>query len=265
MLLRYPIFRYGVYAIFVFLLAPLMIVAFASVNSAGVLSFPPEGFSLKWYGEILDDGRWLSSTVTSLEVALLSTLGSVSLGFLSALSVTWWGKWRGSGGYSFIMILPLIFPFTATGVALVLIFRQWHLLGSFTGFVIAHTVVTLPYAFKAILVSMEEFDRSHFEAGLLLGASPWRSFQKVVIPLLMPGLSAAAIFSLLISFDEATVSLLLVGPFISTLPVELYGQATESASPVVAAVATAQMVAVALVVLLARKFWGLKMFTQNIG
>lgn len=264
MLLRYSIFRYSVYAIFVFLLAPLAIVAFASVNSAGVLSFPPEGFTLRWYTAILEDDRWLNSTITSLEVAFLSTIGSVTLAFLSALSVTWWGRWRGSGAYSLVMILPLIFPFTATGVALVLMFRQWHLLGSFTGFVIAHTVVTIPYAFRAILVSLEEFDRSHFEASQMLGASPWRSFQTVVIPLLRPGLFAAAIFSLLISFDEATVSLLLVGPFISTLPVELYGQATESATPVVAAVATAQMVAVAVVVLVAKRFWGLKMFTQNV-
>lgn len=265
MLLRYPVFRWFVYAIFAFLLAPLVIVLFASVNSAGVLSFPPEGFTFTWYRAILDDERWVRSAMTSLQIAFLATLWSVAMACLSALSVTWWGRWRGSGGYSLMMILPLIFPFTATGVALVMIFRDWHLLGSFEGFVIAHTVVTLPYAFKSVLVSLEEVDRSRYEAGMLLGATPLRAFRTTVVPQLTPGLSAAAIFSLLISFDEATVSLLLVGPFISTLPVELYGQATESPSPVVAAVATVQMVAVAAVVLLAKRFWGLKLFTQNVG
>lgn len=265
MLLRYGSFRWVVYLLFAFLLAPLVIVVISSVNSAAVLSFPPEGLSLNWFGAILEDDRWLKSTITSLEVAILATLGSVALAFLSALSVTWWGKWRGSGAYSLVMILPLIFPFTATGVALVLIFRDWGLLGSFVGFVLAHTVVTLPYAFRAILVSLEEFDRSYFEASQLLGANTWNSFRRVVVPLIGPGVVSAAIFSALISFDEATVSLLLVGPFISTLPVELYGQATQSPSPVVAAVATAQMAGVLIVAMLAKKFFGMKAFTQNVG
>lgn len=254
--------RIAVWGLFGFMIAPLIIVALASVNSAKSLAFPPKGFSLEWYAAILDDGRWLKSTITSLELAASATVISVLLAFAGAMSVTWWHQWRGSNGYQFLLTLPLIVPFTATGVALLLAFRQFSLLGTFTGFLLAHIVITLPFAFRAILMSMQGFDRNYFEAGMTLGANPWKSFVRIVVPLLTPGIAAGSVFAFLLSFDEATVSLLLVGPKITTLPVTIYGQASESASPVVAAVATLQILVVLFFVAIANRTFGVRMFTD---
>lgn len=254
--------RISVWFLFAFMLAPLVIVAAASFNSSKSLSFPPKGFSLEWYAAILDDGRWLSSGWVSVKLAASAMIISVLLAFAGALSVTWWHKWRGSNGYQFLLTLPLIVPFTATGVALLLAFRQFSLLGSFQGFLLAHIVITLPFAFRAVLISLEGFDRNYFEAGMTLGANPVQSFARVALPLLTPGIAAGSVFAFLLSFDEATVSLLLVGPKISTLPVTLYGQASESASPVVAAVATLQILVVLVFVGIASRTFGVRLFTD---
>lgn len=264
-LLKNKAFNVLLWFLFIFLIAPIAVVVVAAFNSGNMLTVRIEGVSLQWFAAILDDPRWVSAALTSVQVAVCAAIGSVLLAFTAALSITWWPKWRGAGSFAILMTLPLLFPFTATGVALILLFRDWAILGTFIAFALAHILVTIPYAFRAILVSLETFNWTYVEASRMSGAGPGTTFRAVVIPLIGPGLVTGALFSALISLEEATVSLLLVGPGISTLPVEIYSQATQSASPVVAAVATLQMIAVLVTVWLAKRMFGLDVFTRAGG
>jgi putative spermidine/putrescine transport system permease protein len=263
MLMRSRLFRLSVYLIFGFLVAPILFVVVASFSGSGVLAFPPQDLSLRWYRELWGDRRWIDAAWTSLQLAWWSTLFSLVLGIMGAFAVAWRRPWKGRGVLSAVLLLPLAFPFTATGVALMLTLRQWGLLGTFTGFFIVHALVTLPYTFRAVLGSIRGLNPTYYEAALMHGANEWRAFWKVTVPLLRPGVMAGFIFAFLLSFDETTISMLLVGPFITTLPVEMFNQVVESVNPVVAAVSSIQIFVVAVLLLVVDRLFGLKVFTET--
>lgn len=265
MLMQYRTFRWSVYALFVFLMAPILIVIVSSFNDSPLLAFPPEEWSLRWYRELAGSGRWLTAAWTSLQIAWWSTLTSLVIGMMAAFAVAWRRPWRGSALYANYVMLPLAFPFTATGVALLFTLRGYGMLGSFRGFLLAHILITLPYTFRAVLGTLRSLDPTFREAALMHGATPVRAFVRVVLPLLRPGIMAGFIFAFLLSFDEVAIGLLIIGPFISTLPVELFSQVIDAADPTVAAVSTIQIVVVGLLLIVAQRLFGLRVFTETHG
>lgn len=255
----------GIYSVVVlgFMVAPIVVVIGASFSENAYLSFPPGQLSTRWYSELVHDSSWLDAAKTSLLLATTSTLISLALGTASAFAVASRRAWRGSEAYSGIMLLPLIFPFTATGVAIVATLGTWHLIGTFRGFLIAHVLVTLPYSYRAMLVSIRRLKRSYFEAALMNGANEVQAFWRVVIPTLRPGIATAGIFSFLLSFDETTISMLLPGPHITTLPVKMFATVVDGSDPTVAAVATANIAIVTILLLGTQRLFGLRLFTEN--
>lgn len=255
--------RWYAILVLVFLMAPIAVVIGASFNSRGFLSFPPEGLSFRWYRELAGDASWWEAGKNSVLLALFSTMISLGLGTAAAFAVASRREWRGSQLYSGVMVLPLAFPFTATGVAVVGTLQTWSLVGSFKGFLVAHILVTLPFAYRAVLVSIQSLNRSYYEAALMHGATEVQAFWRVVMPLLRPGLVSGGVFAFLMSFDETTISMLLAGPFTTTLPVKMFSSVVDSADPIVAAVSTVQVVIVGIVLLVTQRLFGLKLFTEN--
>ncbi len=265
MFMHYWVFRWTVYALFVFLIAPIAVVVVASFNDSPLLIFPPENWSMRWYREMASSPRWLTAAWTSFQIALWSTVASLTLGTMAAIAVAWRKPWPGNAAYSNFVMLPLAFPFTATAVALLFTLRGYGMLGSFRGFFLAHVLITLPYTFRAVLGTLRSLDPTYGEAALMHGATPRRAFWRITIPLLRPGIAAGFIFAFLLSFDEVAVGLLIVGPFITTLPVEMFNQVVESADPTVAAVSTIQIVVVASLLIVSQRIFGLKVFTETHG
>lgn len=259
--MRSRAFRLLVYAVFAFLAAPIVIVVVSSFNKGGIITFPPDGWSVRWYRHLGDDPGWWRSVRTSVSLAWWSTLSSLGLGGAAAFAVARRRPWRGRGLYSGVLVLPLVFPFTATGVAIVGTLRTWKLVGEFKGLWLAHVLITLPYCFRAVLLSIRGLRPTYREAALMLGASEWKAFRKVVLPLLRPGIAAGFVFSFLLSFDETTISMLLAGPFLTTFPVKLYTQVTQSADPTIAVLATLQIAAVAVTLLVTERVFGFEVFT----
>lgn len=240
---------------------PLIAVIGASVSPRTVLSFPPTGFSLRWYIAFLSDGAWIRTFAISAGLATLVAVvtSAVSLGAALAL--------QGASGRlrtiaETAILSPLLFPHAALGIGFLGWLAILKLSGSIWGVMLAHLVLCVPFAYRPIAVALKEIDASLPEAALILGAEPRQAFTKVVLPMLRPGLSAALLFSFIISFDEVTVTMFLVGPDFTTLPVSIWSHIADTADPIVAAISTILIAITASLVILMDRLAGLKIFVD---
>ena len=224
----------------VFLALPIAIVIPSAFGEGGDLSFPPRGFSLKWFGAILERPELMAAAANSAAIALVATAVSLVVGTLMTL-----------------FMAPLVFPAIVLAAAIAMVLAPLGLIRTFQGLVLAHIVVVLPYVVRTVSATLAEVDRAWEEAALTLGASPWRGFRTITLPLLRPGLVAGATFSLIISFDEFTISLFLVGSGMMTLPIEMYNYAEFSLDPTLAAVSTLLILLTTLAVLAVERTVGL--------
>ena len=243
--------------------APILIVAAASFTPEGYLRFPPGAPSLRWYMEALGDPRWIRALGLSLWIAALTAVASTAIAFLTA----WCARCRLPAAITrwldLVVLSPLFFPHAALGVALVNLLAAFGLVATPTGLVLAHLVCALPFAYRPVAVAMQRVGPEMLEASAILGAGDGRTALKVLLPLCRPGLITALLFSFIVSLDEVTVTMFLTGPDVMTLPVEIYAYIQENASPVLAAVSTAMVVATLAIVLLLERLVGLQLFVEE--
>ncbi|MFG2446643.1 ABC transporter permease [Nocardia fluminea] len=221
----------------VLLVAPTLVVIPVAFTSTRTFQFPPPGFSTQWFEELFADPAWTDSLSLSLRVAGAVTLLATALGTLAALAlVRGSGRWR-TPANAFIMA-PMIVPGVILAIAIYYVFLRWQLSSTYLGFVLAHTVVAIPFVVVPVSTSLQGVDRGLERAAASLGASPLVTFVRITLPLIFPGMVTGALFAFLISFDEAIISLFLSGPFGRTLPVQLYQSAAFSLTPTIAAAST---------------------------
>ncbi|RVT99631.1 ABC transporter permease [Rhodovarius crocodyli] len=239
--------------------APLVIVIGSSFSPLAVLGFPPPGFSWRWYLEFLRTPEWLWAFGVSAGIALASAVLTTLVALGAALALQGApARWRGWAETA--ILAPLLFPHAALGIGLL----GWLILaglnGTATGILAAHLILCVPFAYRPIAVSLAQIDTSLAEAATILGADPRQAFRRVTLPLLRPGIAAAMLFSFIISFDEVTVTMFLVGPETTTLPVSIYARLNDSADPVVAAISSILILLTAGLVLLMDWLVGLRIF-----
>ena len=181
-------------AAYLFLLAPIAIVVVLSFSDSSSLAFPPSGFSLQWFRYLAGRDEFVIATIVSLQVAAIASAGAVVLGVLAALGLVR-GRWRGKGVIEGALMSPLILPGIITGIALLQYFTAIGLVRSFPRLVLAHLVICTPYAIRSVTACLHGIDPSLEEASRTLGANGWRTFRRVLLPLLRPGIVAAFIFS----------------------------------------------------------------------
>ncbi|WP_458094527.1 ABC transporter permease [Roseomonas sp. WA12] len=225
------------YAVTVFLLLPTLIIAPMSVGPERLLSFPPKGFSLRWYAAYFEDGEWIRATLFSAEAGVISAICATVVGTMLALALVR-GRLPGKGLIELLVIGPVIVPHIALAVAMFLVFEQLRLTGSLLGFAMAHTVLALPFVVFTVLAALYRFDAELERAALSCGAGAFRTFRHVTLPLIAPGLVSAALFAFIISFDEAVVSFFISDLDRKTLPRKMFEDIDFNISPTLAAVAT---------------------------
>lgn len=222
--------------VYAYLFAPIIVVVIASFNASGLTSFPPTGFTLAWYHELLRDGDLLRAVRTSLLVATTTAFLTIFFATLTALGlVRLPSRWRRLLQASFY--LPVVVPGIVTGIALVFWFKRIGVLLGFPSVLIAHVVHAFPYALAIVLSAFSGFDRRLEEASQDLGASPWRTFWRVTFPLVFPELVAGFLLAFTLSFDEFVLTFFVTGSGVITLPLEIYSRIRFLISPVVNAVA----------------------------
>ncbi len=232
----------------VFLHAPLLILIAFSFNSSRFTVW--EGFSLRGYAEAWNNPQLAEGLVNSLMIAAGSAVISTVIGTAAA-----YGMWRGKSPLlSGSLYLSLVTPEIVTGVSLLALF-QWafrflHLRLGLPTVIVAHVAFSIAYVVIVISARLRGYDRTLEEAAMDLGASEWRAFSRVTLPLLLPAVAAAALLALVVSFDDYVITSLVAGVDSETLPMVIYAMARRGVSPVVNAVSAMIVVVFGALILL---------------
>lgn len=230
-----------------FIIAPLGVVAASSVTETGYLTFPPQGFSLKWYPAILDNEQFVESFVTSVQLAVCTVVFSVVCGVLASYAISRYPG-RLTRFLEQLFLSPLMLPAVVFGIGFLFVLSASGWQGTLGGAVLAHTIVAAPFVVRSSLAGFRDMDPWLEEASRSLGAGPVRTFLTVVLPTVAGSVISGAIFAFVISFDEAVVTLFLVGPDFETLPVTIFTYMQYSNDPTVAAVSTVLIAVCAVLV-----------------
>ena len=242
-----------------FMLAPLFVVVVLSFTSGPYLSFPPPGFSLRWYAALAANAEVLRAAGTSLILAGIVTAVALMAGLPAALAVARGIAPRWVAG---ALSLPLLLPTLVIGLGLLMVLQPLGLLATWPGLALGHLAVVLPFVVRLMAGAFANLPAQLDEAAATLGARPLQVFLHVTLPLAAPGALAAATLSFLLSFDETVISLFLVGPRLTTLPVALFHYAETRVDPLLAALAVVLIGMALAIVLLVDRLVG---FTRTVG
>lgn len=245
---RIVLYIYGILVI-AFLYVPLLSVGFASVSKARYLSFPIKRYSTKWYGEALQSSTVRELLTTSLSVAVLVTIISVVIAFFGALAFARY-QWRYRTVFQKLILLPIFFPQTVLGLALLMWFNSLGIIPSWKTAVVAHLVWIAPIATLIVAIRAYSFDPALEEAARDMGAGTWTILREITLPLLMPGLVSAGLFAFLLSWGNFPLSLFTTGAD-STLPEWLYAKMVSGYSPLVPTLGVMSVVGSFLLILTA--------------
>lgn len=255
--------------IYAFLYLPIIVVILYSFSATKVNAWPIQRFTLDWYRELRADTEIRNAIGLSVRLGLIAALASLALGTLGALALDRY-RFPGKPAIRFLIVLPITLPGIVTGIALLAFFSltdkplaQWtvHLAGlSFPiPLIVAHITFSITLVLSTVAARLFQLSPSLGEASADLGATPWRTFRKVTLPLIFPAMLSGAILAFTLSFDEVVVSLFLKGRD-NTLPLLIWGRLRLGLSPEINAAATV-ITAVSLVgivtstYLLGRTFW----------
>ncbi len=220
-----------------YLLAPTLVIVPMSFTEASTLGFPPQGFSIRWYGQMLTDPQWSAGLTNSILVAVLTAIAATVLGTLAALGLGR-GRFPGRSLVNGLVLSPLIVPVVIIAIGMFSLFVRWRISGTLPALVLAHTALALPFVVVNVATSLRTMDRNLELAAANLGADPTRTFFRVTLPLIVPGVLAGAIFSFITSWDEVVVAIFLTSARFRTLPTEMWEQVRQVVDPTVAAVST---------------------------
>ena len=236
---------------------PLLLTLYLSLFDEKLILFPPHAYTLSWYAAILPN--FGDSIVTSLELAAAAVAGSLVLGIPAGIGLSR-HRFRGRGVISTLLLAPLTVPGIALGLAiyimLVTIDEQLGttITSSLLGLVLAHVLITTPWMVRLCLAALTNYERSAEEAAASLGAAPLTVIRRVTLPAMRPGIIAGALFSFVFSFENLEPALFLSSPGITTLPVAVLQYLEYHIDPLVSALAVAQTVGVAALLLLLDRF-----------
>jgi putative spermidine/putrescine transport system permease protein len=251
--------RAAVILVYAFILLPIATVIWISFFSNEIVSFPAEGYTLKWYGNIWRQAVFTRGFATSFEVALIAMASGLVLGTLASIALVRL-KFPGRAAMSNFLLSPLIVPGIVAGTAIYIFYIQIDLAfglrvaGTLPGLVFAHVMLTIPWTVRLISASLVSVDRSIEEAARNLGADPFAVFWRVTLPLIRPGLIAAALFSFIASFGNLELTLFLVGPGRTTLPIAILQYLTFNLDPTIAAVSVVQIAIIGAAILITNRF-----------
>jgi mannopine transport system permease protein len=224
-----------------FLVLPTFLVLPMSLGEAAYLQFPPKGLTFKWYADYFQDRDWMAATWFSIRIALATTLSATVIGTLAAIALVR-GNLPGKSVLQALTISPMIVPHIVIAIAVFIAFSPLNLAGNFLGFLIAHTMLAVPYVVITVMAALQRFDATLELAALNCGATRVRAFFSVILPNIAPSVAAGGVFAFLASFDEATVAFFLSGIEGKTITRKMFEDIDFNLTPIIAAVSTVLVV-----------------------
>ena len=223
--------------VLVFLLLPILAIVPLSFSSGSLLVYPLPGLSLRWYQEVFTSAVWMRGVTNSLAIGVLATALSVLLGTLASL-----GLQRQRSAWAAMlklaMLSPMIVPVILIAVASYFFLAPMNLTGSYSGMVITHTVIAVPFVVIPVLTALELLDPNLARAAAACGATPAATFWRVTLPGIRPAMASGALFAFAASFDDVVIALFIAGARQRTLPQEMFSGLRDSITPAMLAVAT---------------------------
>jgi putative spermidine/putrescine transport system permease protein len=242
--------RSFVLLVLLFLSVPALLMIPLSFAGKSGLNWPPSGFSLQYYKELLASPLWMQAALRSLIVGLGASIFAMLIGtpaaFLLARS-----NMRGKSLMLAFVLSPIIVPRMIIAVGMFYFFAKVGLVGTSFGLMLGHTVVAVPYVVMTMMAVLRNYDTRLDLAAQSLGARPWQTLRYVTFPILAAGLASSFLFAFATSFDELTISLFASGGLSATLPKQFWDEVTLQISPVIAAVSTCLFAFIATLIWLA--------------
>lgn len=243
--------------VLVFLMLPILIIIPLSFNeqpyftfTQGMLELDPAAYSLRWYAEIMTDLRWTLAIQNSFLIGIAAAILATILGTIAAVGLAS-DVMPCKRLITALLISPMIVPLIIIAAGMFFFYTRFNLVGTYTGLIIAHAALGVPFVIITVTATLAGFDRSLYNAAVGMGASPLRAFRDIVIPLIRPGVISGSLFAFVTSFDEVVVVLFLAGPGQRTIPRQMFSGLREQINPSILAVATLLiLISIALLVTL---------------
>jgi spermidine/putrescine transport system permease protein len=226
--------------VYVFLFAPIVVVAITSFNPDGRATIP-NGLTTTWYSDLGEDDQLIDALWTSLQIAVVTALIASILGLLAAYGLSRY-RFPGRGAVQGLFYLPMLIPGIVSGVSMLIWFNRIGIDTGFLTILIAHVIFALPFTLTIVLTSFSGFDMRLEEAASDLGATPFRTFRRITLPLVSPGIIGGALIAFTLSFDEFVLTFFVAGGGVQTLPLVIYNRIRYLISPEINAIATIVMV-----------------------
>ncbi|MFN0262743.1 ABC transporter permease [Tepidamorphus sp. 3E244] len=252
------------FCIFLFLIAPILIIVPLSFNAEpyftftdGMLSFDPDAFSGRWYADIVRNGmaapdaqmdgswwadmwnnaQWIRAMRNSFFVAICATIIATALGTLAALGLSR-PEMPFRSAITSLLISPMIVPLVITATGMFFFYSDIGLAKTYLGIILAHATLGIPFVIITVTATLVGFDRSLIRAAQSLGADGWTTFRQIIMPLILPGMISGALFAFVTSLDEIVTVLFLADVEQRTIPRQMWSGIREQISPTILAVAT---------------------------
>lgn len=238
--------------IYIFLYLPIIVVIVFSFNSSK-LNLRFEGFTFEWYWKMFDNKPLIDSFKNSIIVAVASTFISVVVGTIASVGMYRY-SFRGKGIIDSMLYIPIVIPEIILGISLLMLFTAFNITLGMLTLIIAHVSFSLPFVIVTVRSRMSGFDRSIEEAAMDLGASPIRTFTRITLPIIAPGVIAGAMLALTLSLDDVIVSFFTTGIKSKTFPIQIQGMVRTGVSPDVYALSTLMIVGTIIIMILVNIF-----------
>jgi putative spermidine/putrescine transport system permease protein len=242
-----------------FILLPLVFVTWLAFFKQPIPSFPPQGYSLKWFMAITQNQKFVDGFWLSLEVAVVAMVIGLAIGVPAALCLARY-RFGGREPLGNLLLLPLVVPGIVLGTTLYVfhveatLWTEWPIVGSIAGLVAGHILLVIPWTVRLVGASLAGVDRSIEEAAQNLGAPPLTTFFRVTLPAIRPGIVAAGLFGFVVSFGNLEMSLFLVGAGRTTLPITILQYLEWRIDPTIAAVSVLQILAIGAAMIVTDRF-----------
>lgn len=242
-----------------YILLPLVSISWLSFYRQEIPSFPPEGYSLRWYASIVGNARFVDGLLLSLQLGVAATALGLAVGVPAALCLSRF-RFPGREALNNLLLMPLMVPGVVLGTALYCFHVEAEIatglpiIGSTIGLLSGHLLIVIPWVVRLVLASLAGFDRTLEEAAQNLGANRWATFRRITLPMILPGVVAGALFAFVASFGNLEMSLFLVGPGRTTLPIAILQYLEWKIDPSIAAVSVVQIVLIGGAMLITDRF-----------
>ena len=221
--------------VMLFLVAPILVIVVVSFSSANYLSFPPPGFSLRWYADYLDQPGWVHATILSIWTAACVTIIASILGTAAAIGLVR-GRLPAKRLLNACILSPLIVPGIVVAIGVYFFYVQIGLIGSPLAIIAAHSALAAPFVVLNVSATLYGFNQRLEQAAQNLGATRWQTFRYITLPIVKPGIVAGALLAFVTSFDELIVALFVSGTGAVTLPRKMWDSIRFGLEPTIASV-----------------------------